>query len=249
MLKILIVEDELLISEDIRMQLIQLGYEVTGQAVSYMEGIESIMNDLPDLVLVDIHISGNKDGIEFGKFLQEEAEIPFIYLTSHADKATVLRAKATQPDAYLLKPFLPENLYASIEVALAGASKRSMDFISNKVVHPTEQGEELFLKDCLFVKVDNSFVKINIQEIKFINAIGNYLSLYTQAKTKYVIRSSVKSIQQYLPEHDFFQTHKSHIINLKYLEKFSNESVTVDGVEIPLAKSRKDFLMSRMRLY
>ncbi len=250
MLKILIVEDELIIAEDIRMQLTNLGYQVTGQAVSYMEAIESIMNDLPDLVMVDINITGSKDGIELGRFLHEEAEIPFIYLTSHSDKNTVARAKETQPDAYLLKPFKVENLFTSIEIALSNAFKRSREVIQTPTMENSEAGEELFLKDCLFVKEGNSFVKIKLEDVVYINSIGNYLNLYQKdLKKKHTIRSTFKSMQQYLPEQHFFLSHKSYMINLKFLEKFSNEQVTVCGIELPLSKNRRDVLVTRMRTY
>ncbi|MCK9209136.1 MAG: response regulator [Salinivirgaceae bacterium] len=252
MLKILIVEDELLIAEDIRMQLIHLGYEVTGQAVSYMEAIECIMDDLPDLVMVDINIAGNKDGIELGKFLHEEAEIPFIYLTSHSDKNTVARAKETQPDAYLLKPFKPESLFTSIEIALSNASKRSREVLNSSPLETSDFGEELFLKDCLFVKEKDgtSFIKIKLEEIVYINSIGgNYLTLYVLGNNKHIIRSTFKSMQQYLPEQDFFQTHKSYMVNLKFLERFSQDKVTIKGIDLPLSKYRREILVTKMRTY
>jgi DNA-binding LytR/AlgR family response regulator len=240
MLKILIVEDELLIAEDIRLQLIDLGYEVTGLAISYLEAIECIMDDLPDLVLVDIHISGNKDGIELGKFLLHEAEIPFIYLTSHADKNTVERAKETEPDAYLLKPFKTEGLYSSIEIALSNASKKSGQILT------AEQGEELYLKDSLFVKVENSFVKLKFDDIKYIKSVGKYLTLYLDHETNHTICSTFKSLNQYLPESLFFQTHESFIVNIKYIDKFTSTNVMVNGETIPLAKNRQELLISLM---
>ncbi|MBI9066556.1 MAG: response regulator [Salinivirgaceae bacterium] len=241
--KILIVEDELLIAEDIRMQLEILGYEVSGMAVSYNEALECIMQELPDLVLVDITIEGAKDGIELGKFLREEVDLPFIYLTSHADKVTVARAKETQPDAYLLKPFKSANLFTSIEMALATAS-------SNHIKEDSDEAKDDFiLKDCLFVKKDNAFIKIKLDEIKYLKSEGNYLTIFINSKEKYQIRSSIRNFIENLPEDIFFQTHKSYIINLKHLDQFSYTNVTIEGEEIPLSKSKRDLLFSKMKTF
>lgn len=240
---ILIVEDELLIAEDIRMQLEMLGYYVTGMAVSYNEAIDCIMKNLPDLVLVDINIEGNKDGIELGKFLKEEAEIPFIYLTSNADKGTVARAKETNPDAYLLKPFKSDNLFTSIEMALANAVTNHIQSNEN------ETNEDFFLKDCLFIKKDNIFIKVKLEEIKYLKSEGNYLTLFLGTNEKHLIRSSFINIIEYLPENLFFQTHKSFMVNLKFLDQFSYTNVIIEGEEIPLSKSKRDLLFSKMNTF
>lgn len=238
--KILIVEDELLIAEDIRMQLENLGYAVNGMAVSYNEAVDNIMQDLPDLVLVDINIEGSKDGIELGHFLREEAEIPFIYLTSNSDKATIMRAKETHPDAYLVKPFKPEGLFTSIEMALASAGTQT------QTDEDTESHDDYFLKDCLFVKKDNVFIKVKIENIKYIKSEGNYVIIFISAHEKHMIRNSIKNMLNYLPDTHFFQTHKSYIVNLSFLKQFSYTSVTIDDKEIPLAKSKREQFFNKM---
>lgn len=246
MLKILIVEDELLIAEDIRMQLVQLGYQICGMAVSYMEAMELIMEDLPDLVLLDINIKGDKDGIELGHFLHFEVEIPFIYLTSHSDSKTLARAKETQPDAYLLKPYKKENLYTSIEIALSNATKRT-----NKTIQESEntlEGEEMFLKDCLFVKKEQTFIKVKLEDITHIKSTGNYLEIYAN-KQKHIIRSTFKRMLTYLPKNNFYQSQKSYLINLKYLDEIGPNMVIVSGMEVPLSQNRKDQLLNQMRTF
>lgn len=238
---ILIVEDELLIAEDIRMQLEKLGYNVSGMAVSYNEAIENIMQNLPDLVLVDINIEGSKDGIELGHFLRDEAEIPFIYLTSNSDKGTVNRAKDTNPNAYLIKPFKPEGLYTSIEMALASASTNHSE------TNEEEPKDDFFLKDCLFVKKKDNFIKVKLEDIKYLKTEGNYINIVVGAKEKHLIRNSIKNIMSFLPDEMFIQTHKSFLINLNHLDQFSYNQVTIEGEEIPLSKNYRDLLFTKMR--
>jgi len=247
-IKILIVEDELIIAEDIRMQLVKLGYDVSGMATSYNEAVDSIMKVLPDLILVDINIDGDKDGIELGKFLKTEAEIPFIYLTSHSDKNTISRAKKTQPDAYLLKPFKADNLFASIEIALSNAIKANKSTDSLKEINETEN-QEFILKDCVFVKKDNIFMKIKINDILYIKAEGNYLNLFSINGKKYFIRSSMHYFSSFLTNEYFFRTHNSYIVNLNYLDEFSPTYLKINNQEIPLSKSRKEQFFSKMRTF
>lgn len=241
---ILIVEDELLIAEDIRMHLESLGYNVTDMATSYNEAISSIMKVLPDLVMVDINIDGEKDGIELGVFLNQDVEIPFIYLTGQADKMTIDRAKATNPGSYLLKPFSPESLYAAVELALTNSNN------VNKLNEDKENiGDELVIKDSLFVKKSNHFIKLKFESIKYINSDGNYLKIYKSKTENYMIRSTIKKLIPHLPSELFFQTNKSFIINLSSLEKVSFNHVIVDGEEIPLSRNRKDLLFSKMKTF
>lgn len=246
--RILIVEDELIIAEDIRMQLLNLGYEVTGMAVSYNEALDNIMGDLPDLVLVDINIDGTKDGIELGSFLKTDAEIPFIYLTSHADKQTVLRAKETQPDAYLLKPFKADNLFTSIEIALCNAAKQNASADTLKKMNEAEN-QEFILKDCVFIKKDNLFIKLKLNEILYIKSEGNYLDLFSADGKKYFIRSTMHYFSSFLTDEHFFQSHQSYIVNLNFVNEFSHTHLKINKLEIPLSKSRKDEFFSKMRTF
>ena len=103
-IKILIVEDELIIAEDIRLQLVKLGYQVTGVAKDFGAALTLLEKDTPDLLLVDIVLKGERDGIELAEFVKEQYDLPVIFLTSHADKLTVERAKKVNPEGYLLKP-------------------------------------------------------------------------------------------------------------------------------------------------
>lgn len=244
--KILVVEDELLVAEDIRMHLESFGYEVTFLATSYNEALNSIMSDLPDLVMVDINIDGEKDGIELGSFLRNEAEIPFIYLTANSDKLTVNRAKKTNPNAYLVKPFQPQNLFASVEMALSNAGKVSNNDLDNDDI---DVGEELKIKDSFFLKRDKHYVKVKINEILYIHADGNYLNIYKSISEKFIIRSSIKNIVKHLPKESFFSPHKSYIINLREIEEVTPSSILIDGAEIPLSKNRKDDLFAMMNTF
>ncbi|MFW6131835.1 MAG: ATP-binding protein [Candidatus Aminicenantaceae bacterium] len=116
--KILIVEDENIVANDIKNSLINLGYEVVGISNSGRDSIKKAEKVLPDLVLMDIVLKGNMDGIATAKQIQKKLKIPIIYLTAYSDKNTFSRAKITKPFGYILKPFEERELHITIEMAL-----------------------------------------------------------------------------------------------------------------------------------
>ena len=116
--RILVVEDEALIADDIQRTLIRLGYDVPLSAATGREAIAAAADLRPDLALMDIKLQGPMDGIEAAIVIRRELGIPVIYLTSHSDEATLARAMETSPSGYLLKPFSDRELRTAIEVAL-----------------------------------------------------------------------------------------------------------------------------------
>jgi two-component system, cell cycle sensor histidine kinase and response regulator CckA len=115
---ILVVEDERIVARDIQRSLTDLGYEVPETAATSDQAIGFATVRCPDLVLMDIHIKGDRDGIETAGILRKRFDVPVIYLTAYADAATVERAKITEPLSYLLKPVKPNELRSAVEIAL-----------------------------------------------------------------------------------------------------------------------------------
>jgi CheY-like chemotaxis protein len=116
--KIMIVEDEWITAEDIRMSLESLGFTVTSVSSSGEEAIQNAEKDMPDLVLMDIVLKGEMDGIEAAGQIRSCYNIPIIYLTAYADEKILERASITEPFGYIVKPFVNEDLKISIEIAL-----------------------------------------------------------------------------------------------------------------------------------
>ncbi|WP_219970645.1 ATP-binding response regulator [Methanospirillum lacunae] len=116
--KILIVEDEMVISLEIAATLKRLGYIVAGQAITGNDALKLVEETDPDLILMDIRLKGNMDGIEAACQVSDRFDLPVIFLTAHSDEATLERAIAVSPSGYLIKPFKDRELYSSIELAL-----------------------------------------------------------------------------------------------------------------------------------
>ena len=115
---ILIVEDERIVARDLQETLLNLGYDAFAVASSAEEAIAKAAEKCPDLVLMDVRIKGQRDGIETAQILRERFEVPVVYLTAHSDDATLERAAKTEPFGYLLKPVNPAELRSAIEVSV-----------------------------------------------------------------------------------------------------------------------------------
>jgi len=116
--RVLIVEDDPLIAEDISESLKEIGYTISGIAYDSNEAMTMARSTNPHIAILDINLESEKDGIEIGEYIQKHLQIPFIYLTSYSDKNTLERAKKTRPMAYIVKPFDERDLYTALEIAL-----------------------------------------------------------------------------------------------------------------------------------
>jgi PAS domain S-box-containing protein len=116
--RILIVEDEGIIAKDIERALQKLAYKVTGIVSTGEEALLQAAEDRPDLVLMDIMLKGDIDGIETAQRMRQQFGVPVVYLTAFGDPKTLQRATATAPFGYVLKPFEDRDLYAAVESAL-----------------------------------------------------------------------------------------------------------------------------------
>lgn len=116
--RILVVEDEVIVSADLQDQLVKLGYEIAGAAVAGEEAIEKAHALSPDLVLMDIMLKGRMDGIEAAHQIRNSLHVPVIFLTANSNDSVLDRAKVSEPFGYLLKPFDQRSLKSNIEMAL-----------------------------------------------------------------------------------------------------------------------------------
>ncbi len=117
-IRVLIVEDDRLIAENSAMMLQTLGYEVSGICNNTADALISLSENRPDIILIDILLKGDEDGISFANVLRKDHDIPFVYVTATSDKSILERAKVTSPYGYIIKPFNERDLHSNIEMAL-----------------------------------------------------------------------------------------------------------------------------------
>lgn len=117
--RILIVDDEVIIADDLAITLTKLGYEVLEPALSYNEALQSLSGDTVDLAILDVNLGTKKSGIDIAHHIRKQYDIPFIFLTSYTDTRTLELAKTTMPYAYLVKPYEGPDVMMAIEIAFS----------------------------------------------------------------------------------------------------------------------------------
>ncbi len=240
---ILIVEDESIIAESIKMTLENLGYKVAGVVSNVMDAIEILNTKSVDLAIVDINIQGEKNGIWLAKNMLQK--IPFIYLTAYGDAETVKQAIETKPSSYLLKPFKKINISTSIQLALVNYSKNEIANI-NTISKPISDVENQFLtkRETVFIKQKDSYIKLVIKDILFIEADKNYVRIQTEY-TNFVIRITLKNIVNKLPDY-FVRIHRSFIVNINHINKIQMLNLKVGTFIIPLSNAYRKKLLSKI---
>ena len=118
-LRVLIVEDEPVIAENISMYLDNNDFEVSGIAYDSAEANEQLQSNTPDAAILDVNLESDEDGIDIASSINQKYLIPFLFLTSYSDKETLERAKKVKPSGYIVKPFNEKTLLASLEIAIS----------------------------------------------------------------------------------------------------------------------------------
>lgn len=236
--KVLVVEDEAIIADNICDTLEDFGYEVFEPVMSYNEAVESIEEEIPHVAILDIHLAGRETGIDLGVAINERYDFPFIFLTSNSDKVTFGEAKRVEPSAFLVKPYSKDELFAAIELALYNFSKKKESVIDQN---------NLIVKDALFVKQKQCFVRINFEDIHYIQSDNVYLDIHLINGKTYTVRGSLNDYIAKLDKH-FIRSHRSYIINLKHLDSVNHLTASVFGKEIPIGRKHREDLLAKLNV-
>jgi two-component system, LytTR family, response regulator LytT len=239
-INILIVEDNVLIADDMQMILEDMGYNVLANVTSYEKAVEVLKNESIDLALLDIQLATEKSGIDIGRYIRENLDIPFVFVTSNSDVETVNNAKNVKPNGYLVKPFQEKDLFTTIEITMS-------NFQESDKSQPTTNVSKNILKKSIFVKDSHLYRKIVFKDILYIKSDNVYIEIYTTAKT-YVVRSTLKDFLKKLPKNDFVRTSKSYIINIKHVQALNSRDIIIDDKLIPISKEYKPVIQQMLNI-
>ncbi|PIB25494.1 DNA-binding response regulator [Maribacter sp. 4U21] len=247
-IKILIVEDNVIIADDMQSMLEEIGYEIVDNVIVYEQAVEVLKTQQVDLVLIDIILASDKTGIDLGKHIRENYDIPFIFVTSNSDRATVENAKTVKPNGYLVKPFEQQDLYTSIEIALSNfiyGKQPGNSGVNEGTVNKDVPMSNSILKDSIFVKKQHLYYRIQFGDIQFIKADNVYLEVNTVDK-KFLVRSPLKDYLEKLPKNKFYRAHKSYIVNVDHIDAINSKDIMINNTLIPISKDFKEFIISAM---
>ncbi|GAB2962309.1 hypothetical protein GCM10027048_33480 [Hymenobacter coalescens] len=247
--RILLVEDEAVLALDLSELLEAEGYAVVGPARNGPRALELAAQQPVDLLLCDINIQGEWDGIETATRLQARRPVPVIYLTALGDKETVDRALQTRPAAYLTKPVSVAGLRAAVELALRSFAP-PLAAVAPPAVPPDREPltRESILKldEHVFIKHNYQFVRVPLADILLLEADNTYTTLVTAAR-KYALRLPLGTVLERLGVPQLVRVHRSHAVNISQVESFSETEATVSGQAVPLGRQYKEAFLQHFQ--
>jgi DNA-binding LytR/AlgR family response regulator len=238
---VLIVEDKVIIAAALAETLATAGYRVMQQVTSGESALEAVRENRPDVILMDIHLAGEMDGIQTVERLNEKYSIPVIYLTDLHDEETIGRAKHTLPAAFLLKPFKAQDLLIAIEIAFYNAS-------NNRKAIPQrgERTDETFfpLSDRVFLKDKDLMHRIDLDDILWIEASGSYCKVQTTGKV-YTLAKSMKAFSEKFSHPLLVRVHRGFVVNIDKVTAIKGTMLMIGAQEIPTSETYREELHKR----
>ena len=208
-MRIYIVEDNPLHATKLEDFIETLGHKVCGIAESFSEAYPKILAIKPDLLFLDIQLEGKESGIDLAEKVNENLNIPFVFLSSLTEQEVIKQASKAIPEAYLIKPASLESLSAVLSVVEAKISQYE------KVKSNYLQTQN---KEVLFVKVGNLFKKINLNDLVYVSYTQEKFSdLHLINNKVYPLKMGLLELESMLPN-NFIRIHKSHIVNKHFIE-------------------------------
>lgn len=244
--EILIVEDEMIIAATTSLYLENLGYKVVGIFPRAEEALEFIKNYQPDIILLDIQLKGEMNGIALAEKILLTHDIPIIYVTANTDDAHFNQARATRPYAFISKPFKKLDLQRAIELTL---SRLKLEIEKSEYENEAGSVEPLedtyLLKDRIFIRHKERLIKIFLEDIQYVEAERNYCKVQT-IKTKYTLSVPLKTLEDKLPSPLFLRVHRSFMVNLKHIDELGDTYLMIDKQTIPINKETKELLKQKL---
>ncbi len=242
-IKVLLVEDDWIIAKEIAYNLQDLGFEVAASVDNAEEAYRQIKLLHPDLVILDIDLSGEMTGIDLARKLKQDGSTPFIFLTALADSETIEKAKLAEPYAYLVKPVSSETLYSTIEITLHNAAKRNTDF----TVSGTSIKENLNYEDGIFVKNKKRLEKVLLKDILWVEAYDIY-AMIKSTTGQYLLSQSLKAVEEKFPATHFIRAHRSYLVNKEKIDAIEENDIIITGTHIPVGKTYREGLMKKLSI-
>jgi len=200
-----------------------------------IEAIKYLNQNKTDLIFLDIHMP-DFNGFDFIRTLKDP---PFIILTTADAEFAIQAFEYDCIVDYIVKPIKPERFKKSIQ--------KVEGKLNEKVTATTTEKEKLQTGDDFYVNINKRLIKIDIQSIYLVEAKGDYIYLKTDNKN-YTVHSTLKKIEEKLPDHMFLKIHRSYIININKIIDIEDNSVLIEKDIVPVSRSNRPELMKRLNL-
>ena len=238
-IKLLVVEDSMLVQADLLDRLNKAGYLDIHAVTTGEEALAYTQNHQTDIIIMDIELDGQLDGIDTVKQLQQRSNAPIIYLTDHTDEATFQRALKTRPAAFLHKPFVDRQVAHQIEIAWAACKEHQQQ-------QAAKAEEPLLVTDGIFLYKENRrFQKVPLQQIRYLKSSGAYCNIYMEgAAQPQIVSHNMGLLFTILKKSSlassFVQVSRFHVINTRHITGFENKLLYLGEDAIKTSKQYID---------
>lgn len=214
--KILIVDDEVLITEFLKHVLQSQNYNKVELAHSKQQALQQLQSFKPNLVLLDIRMKTELEGIEIAQEINTNFKVPFIFITSHSDDIIIKKSIGVKPAGYLTKPIKQADVIAAVRIA-----------------------EKQFAEaNFITIKEGYNSVKLRVSDILYVKSDKNYIDIFTISQ-KYTVRNSLEWFLANAPGELFRRIHRSVVVNASYITKTTSSSVFINDIEIPVSRANQ----------
>ncbi len=246
-INILIIEDTVTEANTLKKHLETLNFNIVAIASSLKDALGIYFAEDIDLVIIDVFLNGAPDGIVFAEKVNEQTKKtkPFVFLTSHMDRAIFERAKITQPYSFLLKPFRKHEIAYTIELALEKYMAEKEQFYNF-----TDQKDN-YTEFSFFVKKNHAFFKVPLSDVYYIEVEGRYSKIVTE-ENSFLIQSALTELHKKLPQDQFLRTHRNFLVNkeqVKEVHPSDNLIILNNNMEVLLARSYKESFFSSYKIF
>jgi DNA-binding LytR/AlgR family response regulator len=240
-IRILAVEDDPILAETLDLLVEELGYLMIAVVDNSAEALRMHKATLPDLVLMDIQIKGDLNGIEVAQKMIEERSTPVIFITSLRDRDVFERAKQLGPYAFLNKPFDEVSIQNAIELAITRIAAEDPSVPAGHWNHDVVTSQELF------VKVKNRLVKLDFEDVLWAEVEGKYVFIVT-AEDRLELRIALKDLEARLPTGMFIRVHRNYLINIAAIKGIDLEmnQIQISDNTLPMGSSYRENVLKRL---
>ncbi|MFN5985128.1 MAG: LytR/AlgR family response regulator transcription factor [Fluviicola sp.] len=221
-IRILIVDDEVLIAETLKDYLQKLGFKQIKMTHSKKETFELLSFWKPHVALLDIRMEELYDGLEIGEQFKSDYKIPFMYVTAHSDMEMTQRILKSKPDGYITKPIRINELMINLGMVI-----QRFQEVQNEILIEFKNGYDT--------------ERIHLSELLYIKAEGNYVEIFL-VNRKVVVRNTLEAILQEINNELIVRIHRSFAVNVQKVKKRSTIEIDLGEIQLPISRSYSQVL-------
>ncbi|WP_421920984.1 LytR/AlgR family response regulator transcription factor [Marinifilum sp.] len=233
--RILIVETEYVLEEEILCRLFELGHDIVKTVYTANDALNYLNNNEVDIVLIEMNMEAELDGFQLAETIDGTFKLPCIFLSSNSIQANIEKVKNAYPSAILMHPYSLQQIHLSITIAINNYRRSLNSFEPDKLDNVSLD----LLNNCLFLKKNNLFERVDLDEIYWCKAESNYTLIHTE-KGEYIYSMVLKKIEEKLTSSHFLRVHRSYLVNLSKIDGFEGKMIIIDNTHIPVTKCYRE---------